>query len=154
MTLNTRNHQHVIPGGRPNSLIRTIDYNHLAELERRTGVPFDLLCERAENGATSDDELISRIGVHPPTDTWLLHWQACAVLGIKPQSFYCSISRNGHYSGVRWKSRSRVNSNSKRGCGVLFHRADLERLRHIKTSAQINWTAAAKIFHAMQRGLI
>jgi len=152
MTHNTRNQQHATPGGRPKSLIRTIDYNHLAELEKKTGVPFDLLCERAENGATSDDELISRLGIHPPTDTWLLHWQACAVLGINKAAFYGAIARNGHYSGIQWKSRSKVKSTGKRGCGVLFHRDDLEQLRHIKVTADIAWPAAAKVFHAMQRG--
>lgn len=132
--------------------VARIDYSHLAKLEKIHGVPFEELCARAEAGATTDAELLSGRKLHPATDTWLLQWQACAVLGMSEGNFYSTVARNGHYSGVRWKSRSKIKAGAKRGCGVLFHRDDLERLRDVKRAAGVSWMAAAKVFHAMQRG--
>jgi len=142
-----------------------IDYNHLAELEKQHGIPFDRLCERAEKGARTDADLIRAPGLIAPCDKWVTVDTACVILGIETSTFYCAVSRQGHYSGVGWKSRSRkvqiageLNANGnpvgKRGCGVLFRRADLERLRDIKRACGISYNAASKVFHAMQQGRI
>jgi hypothetical protein len=147
---------------RINGRVRTINYARLAEMAEEHSLPFEKLCKHAENGCDSEAAILQRFGTLPPSENWITIDTACAILGIKVSSFYCSISRNGHYSGIAWRSRSRKhaaggmtakgNPVGRRGCGVLFKRTDIERLRDIKRAAGISYMAAGKVFHAMQCG--
>ena len=149
---------------RINGRIRSINYSRLAEMADEHGLPFEQLCEHAENGCNSEAAILANFGRLAPSENWITIDTACAILGTKVSTFYCAISRHGHYSGIAWKTRSRVktentltakgNPTGRRGCGVLFKRADVERLRDIRRTVRISYAAAAKVFHAMQQGKI
>lgn len=139
-------------GVKINESIADIDYDHIAMLAKRHNLSFDRLARNAEKGATTDADIMGGIGLVPPSDDWLTLTQSCILLGMMTGTFYCSVAVQGHYSGLRWKSRSKKLAAGKRGCGVLFHRAELEMLRTIKVEARISWIAAAKVNHAMFLG--
>ena len=61
--------------------ISDIDYDHLATLAERNGVRFEKVCERAENGAQSDAELLGN-SVRSPDADWLTTSQAADYLAM------------------------------------------------------------------------
>jgi len=132
------------------SVINGIDYDHLAAVSESSGVQFHTLCQRAEKGLPirdlvgEDDEWVNYKSTAKILDS------AYGSLASTLTSAHCELD----YYGIRWKSRSRVKKSGKRGCGVLFKRADLIVIRNIKTHAHLSLTSALKVFQAMQLGRI
>jgi len=132
------------------SVINGIDYDRLAEIADQQRVPFHKLCERAEKG------LPLRNLVHQD-DEWVDYRGAANILNVKYNSLAGQLSQNCEleYWGIEWKTRSVSGAREgKRGCGVLFKRADLVIVRNIKTHAHLSLISALKVFQAMEQGRI
>ena len=130
--------------------VNGIDYGHLASIAESSRVPFHILCQRAEKGLPIRD-------MAPADDNWVDYTTAAEILDTAYGSLASTITSKHcqlEYYGIQWMSRSRVNSKSKRGCGVLFKRADLVAVRKIKQEVHLGLTAALKVFQAIQMGRI
>ena len=129
------------------SIINGIDYDNLAHISKTHNVPFHILCERAEKG-----ELLQ---VDEDPFEWVAYSMAATLLSVR----YCTLTdrlnspeKSIEYWGIEWKSRSLVDHKAKQGCGVLFKRADINKIKTIKDSAHISLRAALKVFEAMALG--
>lgn len=140
-----------------------LDFHRIAALADANGIAFEKICERAENGASTDAELIGR-SLLPPTRDWITITTACSIVGVtigtwaSAMTYRCD-SEHAHYYGVRAKSRSQTktigpNGEGVRGCGVLLYRADIERIQHIREAVGVRFTTALKIFDAEKAGRI
>ncbi len=132
-----------------------IDYARIATLAEVNDIPFESLCERAEeDGARTDQELLKGFLRQPNAD-WLTTPDAAKHIAMTYSSFMSTMmSAELDYYGITFKSRSRTKPNGKRGCGVLFKRSDLDdvvRLRHAIGSTTI---AALRVFQAIKKGVI
>jgi hypothetical protein len=138
-----------------------LDFHKLAALADANGVAFEIVCKRAENGASTDAELIGR-SLLPETHDWIKIDTACGILGIAIHTWasamtYRAGGYTAHYYGIRAKSRSQhltigPNGEGVRGCGVLLCRVDIERVRHIQKATGIQFTTALKVFDAEKAG--
>jgi len=130
--------------------INGIDYDNIAHISDKTGVPFHVLCLRAEKG----EKLQGGRAIEDPM-VWIGYGLAGRLLGTKCTSV-ASVMTQGkpelEYWGVEWKTRSLVKPKGKRGCGVLFKRADIVKVNEIRLGAHISLTAALKVFQAMKQG--
>lgn len=137
-----------------------IDYHRLAILADATaGVTFETLCERAENGAVTDAELLPALV--PVTKDWILIHDVIFILGISLATWNSIIGKHPTelYFGIGAKTRSikvKLGRGGKgaRGCGVLFYRRDIQRLATIKRGARLSLHSALRVFCAMKQGKI
>lgn len=138
-----------------------IDFHRLAALADATkGVTFETLCERAENGASTDEELIGRRLV-PASNDWILIHDVLFIIGTGVSAWNCVICKHptALYWGIRCKTRSikvtlGKNGRGARGCGVLFYRPDIKKLAQIKRAAHLSLPCALRVFFAMSEGSI
>lgn len=138
-----------------------IDFHRLARLADTTkGVTFEKLCERAENGAVTDEELLSR-QVVPASKDWITIQDVLFIVGTGVSAWNCVICKHptALYWGIRAKSRSMNvtldrNGRGARGCGVLFYRPDIQKLAQIKRAAHLSLPCALKVFFAISEGHI
>ena len=131
--------------------INEINYDELAEMAATYHLSFAGLCERAEKGLPLSGLLIDETG------TWATYQEAADILGCTKDNLgrlFTVHSMKLPYWGIEWKSRSLVNPNARRGCGVYFNVNDLKLLRRIRNKAKISWIAACKVHQAMVRGKI
>lgn len=136
-----------------------IDFRRLAKLADTTkGVTFEKLCERAENGASTDEELTA-VNIRPATPDWLTIPDACKVLCVTSHTFAGQVHKHptALYYGIGVKSRSTKltvdkNGVGARGCGLLLYRPDCEKVAEIKRECGIGFVAALKVFCAMTEG--
>jgi len=134
--------------------IRTIDYNHIATLAKNNGANFERLCKRAEEGARTDAELLGSC-VRPPNENWLTTPQAADRLAMTYSTFVSTLMAGElDYFGIRYKSRSRINPKSRRGCGVLYHCRDLDEIVRIRKILKSSNMAALRVFQAKCQGLL
>ena len=129
--------------------IKDIDYKMLAAMAQTGRISFEVLCKRAEEGKPLSEEKT----VDPD---WVDYHEAAAILGATYLSLTGSFTDPSaviDYFGIHWQSKSKTLSKGKRGCGVLFYRADLIVIRNIK-QAGFQLRTALRIFQAMERGLI
>jgi len=135
----------------PNVNVNQIDYAHLAHLAETSRVPFHTLCQRAEKGESMEDY------VQEDPREWVDYHEAAKILSMSYSSLASTFTSHhclADYFGVKWRSKSRNNPKSKRGCGVLFKREDLVRITEIKKVIGISQFAALKVFQAMRLGNI
>lgn len=135
--------------------IMDIDYERLAHLAKANDIPFDKLCERAEQGAPcTDAELLKGFLRHPTAD-WFTTPQASERLCVSYTSFMSMMGGSElEYYGIAYKSRSRSKPNAKRGCGLLFKRADLDDVLRLRRVLGSNTIAALRVFQAIKKGVI
>lgn len=128
--------------------IKEINYHRIAKLAERNGANFERQCKRAEEGAQTEEDLLGSC-VRPATFDWLTTPQAAEYLSMTYSTFVSTLMDGElDYFGIRYHSRSRVKTNARRGCGVLYSRADLvevARIRQVLNSSQI---AALRVFQA------
>jgi len=132
------------------SVINGIDYNRIADLAEATGRPFHKLCARAEKG-------LPLRNLAKPDDEWVDYRGAAKILCATYSSLAGTLSQKCEieYFGIEWKTRSMTGAKvGKRGCGVLFKRADLVVVNNIRTGARLSLAAALKVYQAMELGRI
>lgn len=133
----------------------SVDYAFVAKVAERNGAPFERLCERAETkGARTEKELL---GAFPrqPNERWLTTPQAAEYLNVSYSSLVSKLMKGDIDAfGIRVRSRSRVNPNARRGCGVLYNKIDLDEVKRIRRAISGSLLAALKVFQAKKRGLI
>lgn len=130
--------------------IRDIDYHHLAKLAETSRVSFETLCKRAEKGEPLHHERM-------PNSEWVEYHDAADIMFTGYASLSSAMTHvcaELEYFGVRWKTKSKNNKLSKRGCGIMFNRADLVTVANIKRSASVSTLAALRVFEAMTQGQI
>jgi len=130
------------------SVINGIDYDNIAQISKESGVPFHVLCQRAEKG----EKLQGGRMIEDPM-VWVGYDMAGRLLGAK--SLATSFTQGNpelDYWGIEWKTRSLVKPKGRRGCGVLFKRADIAKVNEIRAGANLSITAALKVFQAMKQG--
>jgi len=132
--------------------INNIDYDHLAYLADKSRVPFHKLCERAEKGLPLENM------VQEDPNIWVSYPMAARLLCARRSTLHAIMTQDTHlekdYWGIEWKSKSKTKEKAKRGCGVLFKRADIVIVNNIRTGAHISLMAALKVFQAMEQGKI
>jgi len=128
-------------------IVNGVDYTKIASIAEQTGVSYDVLCQRAEKG--------ERILVEP-SDGWVDYKKAANLLSVEYTSLAGQLSQNCEleYFGIEWKTLSIVKPKGKRGCGVLFKKADIERVNEIRRGARLGLVAALRVFQAMKQGKI
>jgi hypothetical protein len=127
--------------------IQNIDYNRLAELSESYHIPFHKLCQRAEKGEDLEKTL-----THP--SEWVDYHQAAKIAGVTYQTFASSMTsplKQLEYWGIRWKSLSKNNPLSKRGCGVLFNVEDLKKI-HLLRQITKKMAVALRLLEAERLG--
>lgn len=135
-------------GGRP--AIKSIDYAKLADIAQTSRISFETLCKRAEKG-----QPLNHMESEDPD--WVGYYEASDILMTKYASLASSLThctKEIDYFGIGWKTKSKVKPKGKRGCGVLFYRADLVMVAKIKRGARLSTLAALRVFQAMQMGRI
>lgn len=131
------------------SVINGIDYDNLARMAEQHRVPFHVLCERAEMGRPLLNKKVEDL-------EWIGYQMAAEILGSTYQglaslfTYKCELD----YWGIEWKTKSMVKPKGKRGCGVLFKRADIVIVKNIRDGAKLSLIAALKVFQAMEQGKI
>lgn len=138
-----------------NTPTTAIDYDRLAQLAKDTGVAFDRLCRRAEeDGARTDQELLKGL-LRQPNAEWLSTPDAALHISITYTSFVSTMMRGDlPCFGIECKSRSRNNPNSRRGCGVLYKRSDLDDVVRLRRAMGSSTVAALRVFQAVKKGVI
>ena len=135
-------------------LIRSIDYNRIAALAKANGANFERLCKRAEEGARTDAELLGSC-IRQPNSDWLTTPKAAEYLSMTYSTFVSTLMGGDlDYFGIRYRSRSRVNPSSRRGCGVLYDRSDLEEIVRLRRVLQSSNMAALRVFQAKRKGVL
>lgn len=131
-----------------------IDYEHIAKLAEKNGANFEKLCGRAENGARTDSELLGE-SLRQADANWLTTQQAASHLAMTYCTFVSSLM-GGELNcyGIRYRSRSRIKPNGRRGCGVLYCRSDLDEIIRLRRAIGSSSMAALRVFQAMRKGLI
>ena len=127
------------------STINGIDYDRLALMAAEESIPFDKLCERAENG----QPLRSLV---KPDEEWIDYQTASNILCSTINAMAGNLTHphaEVEYWGIQWKSRSKLKDGAKRGCGVLFNRYDIQRVAQIKRAAGIGTLTALRVFEAI-----
>lgn len=131
------------------SVINGIDYDNLARMADQHHVPFHKLCERAEMGKPLLNE-------DRQDSDWVNYKVAAGLLGSTYQglaslfTYKCELD----YWGIEWKTKSMVKPKGKRGCGVLFKRADIIIVKNIQKGAGLSLISALRVFQAMEQGKI
>ena len=134
------------------SVINGIDYDNLAHLAKTSRVPFHTLCLRAEKGLPLES------GV-PEDEEWISYWSVSQILNMKHNTLFGAMThvcKELDYFGIEWKTRSQNSSvkEGKRGCGILFKRADIIVLNNIRVGAKLSLISALKVYQAMELGRI
>ena len=133
------------------SIINGIDYDNLAHLAKTSRVPFHTLCLRAEKGEPLESGIAE-------DDEWISYWGVSQILNMKHNTLFGAMThvcKEVDYFGIEWKTRSkRTDIEGKRGCGVLFKRADIIVLNNIRIGAKLSLISALKVFQAMELGRI
>jgi len=132
------------------SVINGIDYDDLARRAETSRVPFHILCKRAEKGQPIENTL-------SPDPDWVDYHDAAKIVGCRYHTLAGTLTDPTveiEYWGIKWKSRSKVNPKSKRGCGVLFYKPDLVVIANIRKYAHLSIKSALKVFQAMEGGHI
>ncbi len=130
--------------------IRDIDYAKLAKIADNHRVSFVTLCKRAEKGQPLDY-------MNTNSPDWVDYNEAADIMSITYASLASAFTNDTstiEYYGVGWKTKSKTKPKGKRGCGVLFRRADLIIVVNIKKSANLSLGAALRVFQAMKMGEI
>lgn len=134
------------------SVINGIDYDNLAHIAETSRVPFHVLCERAEKGKPLHHE------VRESSMEWVGYQEAAQLLYSPQTTIASAFTTNSgmqlEYWGIEWKTKSLIKPKAKRGCGVLFKRADIIVVNNIRIGAHISLIAALKVFQAMEQGKI
>lgn len=130
--------------------IKDIDYKYLADIALTSRISFEKLCERAEKGQPLD---------HMTSDNpnWVNYNEAADIMSISYASLASAFTNKTpkiEYYGIKWKTKSKVKPKGKRGCGVLFYRADLVVVVNIKKNANLSLGAALRVFQSMEMGEI
>lgn len=91
----------------------------------------------------------------PASADWLTTKQAAAYLSMTYSSFISSLS-DGElpYYGLKWKSRSPVKSTSRRGCGVLWLRSDLDDVIRLRRAMKRGTKPALTVFQMLRKGVL
>ena len=135
--------------------IADIDYSMIARVAASSGVSFESLCAEAEvRGARTPEALLEGKGLSDPDVEWVVSQEAAKIVGTSYATFMHLTSEKSalrHY-GIRSRSRSQKNPNSRRGCGVLWHRSDLAETARIRKAVGVTLTTAMKIFQAKKLG--
>lgn len=129
-------------------IVNGVDYTKVAAIADQTGISYNVLCKRAERG----ERMLLEVD-----DNWVDYRGAADVLSVQYHSLAGQLSQKCEieYFGIEWKTRSMNNAKEgKRGCGVLFKKADLERVAEIRAGAHLGLFAALKVFQAMKQGRI
>lgn len=116
-----------------------LDYDELARLSEKTGKNFATLCDRAEKGLPLPKA---------PDEQWVTTETAAKILC----TCYTMAVKHLRDSEVRQQSRSMTNPSARRGCGVLYNKADLLSIMYIRKKTEISLSAAVKVFNAISRG--
>ena len=130
------------------SIINGIDYDNLAKIAETSRVPFHVLCERAESGKPIER---TKRG----DEEWTDYHEAAEILNCNYTHLAGVLTDSEQeleYWGIKWKTRSRVKPQGKRGCGVLFKRADLVLVGRIRRYAHLSLKGALRVNQAMVQG--
>jgi len=132
------------------SIINNIDYDNLAHIAKTSRVPFHVLCQRAEKGQS-----LNTLVEEDPNE-WVAYPMTAKLLCTTRTSLFALFTQQNDidYWGIEWKSRSLIKPKGKRGCGVLFKRADINFINTVRVGAHISLMAALKVFQAIRQGKI
>jgi hypothetical protein len=136
-----------------------LDFHRLAALaDVSPGITFEKICERAENGAVTDAELLATT-LRPASKDWILLHDVLDILRVCDGTWAGIICKHPTqtYWGIGAKSRSSKTQlgpggKGARGCGALYYRADIEKLAKIKRNANLSLHCALRVFCAMKEG--
>lgn len=127
-----------------------IDYERLDRIASMHGLSYSTLCIRAEKGTLPNLD-------HLEDERYVDYKGAAKIICVAEQSIYRDLTDSRRervldYWGIRWVSKSLNNPKSKRGCGVLFFREDLEEVMRLRHELGLNTVIALRIFQAKVLG--
>ena len=132
------------------SIINGIDYDNLAEMAETSRVSFETLCKRAERG-------LPLAHTEEQSPDWVGYQEAAKILRTSYghlAGVFTSKEMELEYWGIKWKTRSLVKPQGKRGCGVLFYKPDLIVVANIKKYTHMSIMNALRVYQAMEGGHI
>lgn len=124
--------------------VSEINYERLADLSDRYGVPFHVLCGRAENGTISEDELVGR-PKYLTANGWITTKQAAEIMGVK-DIYSVMNSTDGHdHFGLEVR---------KKCPGIMVRRDEITEVRRLHDLLKLGWQNTMRVFRAKKEGIL